>query len=123
MKLFDEITDENFEFFAMKNYYNPKCVDVEEFYEDLKRFKYLKRLITRYLDSGEPPTNLILNHLVIICNVFGVENALRMLEFKLCQDKQWIVIKPFLVYLGVIENNEYLGIDMDPKIIDELRKI
>lgn len=122
MKLFDDLNDENFELFAVRNYYSPKCVDAEEFYDDLKRFKYIKRLITRYKDSGKPPTNLLMNHLIIILNVFGVKNALKMLEFKISEE-QWSVIKPFLIFLGAIENTEYTGIEMDETIINELRKI
>jgi hypothetical protein len=122
MKLFDELNDENFELFAVRNYYSPKCVDAEEFYDDLRRFKYIKRLITRYKDSGKPPTNLLMNHLIIILNVFGVKNALKMLEFKISEE-QWSVVKPFLIFLGAIENTEYTGIEMDETIVNELRKI
>ena len=123
MQLFDELNEENFVLFAARNYYSPRCIDAEEFYEDLKRFKYIKRLITRYNDNGNPPVNLLLNHLIVIFNVFGVDAGLRMLEFKIQSEDDWSIIKPFLIYLRHIENTKYASTPMDPRIVEELRKI
>lgn len=123
MHLFDELQDSTFELYAIRHYYNPRCVDAEEFYEDLKRFKYIKRLITRYNDNGNPPVNLLLNHLIVVFNVFGVDAGLRMLEFKIQSDDDWSIIKPFLIYLRHIENTKYASTPMDPRIVEELRKI
>lgn len=122
MKLFDELSDNNFELFAVRNYYNPVCVDAEEFYEDIKRFKYIKRLITRYKDTGKPAVNLMMNHFVVIFNVFGIEAGLKMLEFKIPYS-DWTIIKPFLIYLKIIDNNKYTETPMDETIVTELRKI
>ena len=122
MMIFDELTEENLFLYAAKHYYNPKFSDIEEFYEDLKRFKYIKRLVNRYLDHDELGERLILNHLIVIFNSFGIEASLNMLELKL-DDKHWPVIKPFLIFLKYIENNQYLGIAMDPEVIERLRKI
>ena len=116
MHLFDELQDSTFELYAIRHYYNPRCVDAEEFYEDLKRFKYIKRLITRYND-------LLLNHLIVVFNVFGVDAGLRMLEFKIQSEDDWSIIKPFLIYLRHIENTKYASTPMDPRIVEELRKI
>lgn len=123
MQLFNEINEDNFLLFAAKNYYNPRCIDAEELYEDLKRFKYLKRLIKRYQDGGNLAVNLIMNHLVVIFNVFGVEAGLKMLEFKLTSTDDLVVVKPFLIYLNAITNDKYTGIPMDNHVIEELRKI
>lgn len=123
MKLFDELNEDNFELFAIRNYYNPKCIDAEEFYEDLKRFKYIKRLLTRYRESGKPSVNLMLNHLVVIFNVFGIDAGLRMLEYKVITDENISILKPFFVYLQIVENTKYTGIQMDSTIVEELRKI
>lgn len=123
MKLFEELTEDNFELYAIRNYYSPNCIDPEEFYEDLKRFKYVKRLITRYKENGNPPVNLLLNHLVIIFNVFGMQSGLKMLEFKVPDTQDWTIIKPFLIYLKAIENTKYVSIPMDSRIVEELRKI
>tara|TARA_A100001391_G_scaffold168225_1_gene128747 strand:- start:1437 stop:1805 length:369 start_codon:yes stop_codon:yes gene_type:complete len=122
MMIFDKLTEENLFLYAAKHYYNPKFSDIEEFYEDLKRFKYIKRLVNRYLDYDELGERLILNHLIVIFNSFGVEASLNMLELKL-DDKHWPVIKPFLIFLKYIENNQYLGIVMDQEVIERLRKI
>jgi len=122
MKLFESLTEKNFELYAIRNYYNPVCVDEDEFYEDLNRFKYIKRLLTRYKESDTPAVNLLLNHIVIILNVFGVKSGIRMLEFKINKE-DWNVIKPFLIYLKVIDNTKYIGIPMDPLIVEGLRKL
>ena len=122
MKLFNELNEETFMLYAIKNYYNPKCIDVEEFYEDLNRFKYVKRLVNRYLDSGKLSERLILNHLIVIFNAFDIKASLKLLEYKL-DDRHWSVIKPFLVFLRHIKNYKYTGISMDEKVVEALRKI
>jgi hypothetical protein len=122
MQLFDEVNDENFILFAARHYYNPKCIDVEEFYEDLNRFKYIKRLLNRYIESGRLAERLILNHVIVVFNAFDVKPTLKMLEYKL-DERQWEVIKPFLVFLRHIKNNEYVHIQMDKTVIEALRKI
>lgn len=123
MKLFEDLTEDNFVLFGAKHYYNPTCIDADEFYADLKRFKYIKRLITRYKDTGDLAVNLILNHLVVIFNVFGPEAALKMLEFKVLDYSNLHIFKPFLIYLNVIQNDKYTGIPMDLTIVEKLRAI
>lgn len=120
MKLFETLNEDVFTLFAARHYYNPTCIDADEFHEDLKRFKYVKRLLNRYLDSGRMSERLILNHLVVIFNVFGIDAGLKMLEYKL-DDKHWSVVKPFLVYLRIIANDKYTGIAMDQNIVEILR--
>jgi len=122
MMIFDELTEQNVLLYAAKHYYKPQFSDIEEFYEDLKRFKYIKRLLNRYLEQGELAERLILNHLIVIFNSFGIEAALNILDLKL-DDKHWPVIKPFLVYLRYIKDDQYTGIQMDQHVIDVLRKI
>jgi len=122
MKILDNVTDENFQFFAARHYYNPRCIDIEEFHEDLNRFKYVKRLVNKYLETGKLSERLILNHLIVIFNAFDIEPSLKMLDYKL-DKKQWEVIKPFLVFLKHIKNNQYVNVEMDKKVIEALRKI
>jgi len=117
-----DLNEKNILLYAAKHYYNPRFSDIEEFHEDLKRFKYVKRLVNRYLDGGQLSERLILNHLIIIFNVFGIEASLKMLEVKLEED-QWEVIKPFLVFLKYITNDQYTGIKMDKNAVEVLRKI
>lgn len=122
MQIFDEVNDENFMIFAAKHYYNPTCIDVEEFYEDLNRFKYVKRLLNRYIETGNLSERLILNHLIVIFNAFDIQPALKMLEHKL-DEKHWPIVKPFLVFLRHIANDQYVEIVMDKTVIEALRKI
>lgn len=123
MLLFEDINEENFLLYAAKHYYNPVCMDAEEFYEDIKRFKYLKRLLRRYQDGGKLSVNLIMNHLVVIFNVFGIDSGLKMLEYKVIDDSNLSILKPFLIYLNVITNDKYTGVSMDNYVVEELRKI
>lgn len=117
-----ELTEDNLLIYAAKHYYNPRCIDAEEFFEDLKRFKYIKRLLTRYDETGSLPDRLILNHIIIVFNVFGIEPALKILELKIDQ-KHWPVIKPFLIFLQYIRNDQYTSITMDQNVVQALRKI
>tara|TARA_Y100000814_G_C12221741_1_gene365089 strand:- start:199 stop:567 length:369 start_codon:yes stop_codon:yes gene_type:complete len=122
MIVFNELTEKNLFLYAAKHYKNPKFSDIDDFYEDLKRFKYIKRLLNRYIESDELSERLILNHLIVVFNMFGIEAALEILNLKL-EDKHWPVMKPFLVFLKYITNEQYTGITMDPNVIEILRKI
>ena len=118
----EKLTEQNLLLYAAKHYYNPRFSDIEEFNEDLKRLKYIKRLVNRYLETGKLSERLILNHIIILFNVFDIEPALNMLEIKL-DEKQWSVVKPFLIFLNYIKNDQLIGIDMDKKVVEALRKI
>lgn len=124
MKIFDDVDEDNLVLFAARNYYNPKCIDVDEFYEDLNRIKYVKRLVNRYLSREDKKLSvrLILNHIVIIFNVFGIEAATKIMRLKF-DNRNWSIIKPFLIYLKYIRYDEYSDIEMDQFVVDELRKI
>ena len=116
------LTKDNLIVYAAKHYYNPKCIDSEEFFEDLKRFKYIKRLFNRYRDTGVLSERLILNHLIVIFNVFGHNAGLDILELKIELD-YWDILKPFLIFLKVIKNTEYTNIEMDKLVVERLREI
>ena len=122
MIVFNELNEKNLFLYAAKHYKNPNFSDIDDFYEDLKRFKYIKRLLNRYIESDELSERLILNHLIVVFNMFGIEAALEILNLKL-EDKHWPVVKPFLVFLKYITNEQYTGITMDPTVVDVLRKI
>lgn len=117
-----QLTKDNLILYAAKHYYNPKCIDSEEFFEDMKRFKYVKRLLNRYNQTGELSERLILNHLIVIFNVFGYEAGLDILELKLEVD-YWDVLKPFLIFLKAIKNDQYTNIEMDKLVVEKLRNI
>jgi len=128
--MFEKIDESNFLLYAAKHYDNPSCHSVDEFNEDLKRFKYLKRLFNRYEETDELKDRLILNHIIILYNLFGPEATTKMLFLKLKGYYQ--ILKPFLVLLNYmpdvivgIEDEPIRSSDilMDPTVINRLRKI
>jgi hypothetical protein len=123
MSLFDKITAKNFNAFAMKHYEDPQCEDIEDFHEDLRRFRYLKRLLHRYHESGEMRERLMLNHLITIFNVFGYDASMRMLEFKIKSDSYWSSIRTMLLYLGYVENTWKRDIPLDVALTKRLKEL
>ena len=95
---FDDISENNIELYCMKYYDNPQCIGTEDYRDDMKRFKYLKRLLNHYLTTHELKQRLILNHLIMIYNLFDNEAATRILFYKI-DENSWQVLKPFLIYL------------------------
>ena len=109
---FDELTQDNWILFAIKNYNNPQSVTYSDFEEDLKRFKYIKRLLKKYVVQGDLKHHLILNHLIICFNVFN-DGTIPLLFFKI--DKEyWSVLKTFLVFLNRIPDYPKTGLDQIP---------
>ena len=96
--LFDELNENNFLLFAIKNYENPQAVTREDFEKDLNHFKYIKRLLKRYEREGELKTHLLLNHFIILYNIFG-EATTPMLFFKI-EKELWSSLKAFVIFLG-----------------------
>jgi hypothetical protein len=121
MQLFDELNSENFVLFASRHYNNNQCTDVEEFYEDLQRFKYLKRLLSRN-EQGDCQIRLILNHIIVLYNVFGIKPANRMMFYKI-EEKHWPVLKTFLVFLNYLPEDEYVDVPLSEEIIQKLREL
>lgn len=123
MGLFDKITAKNFNAFAQKHYDDPQCEDIEDFNEDLRRFRYLKRLLHRYHENGEMRERLMLNHIITLFNVFGFEPCMRMLRFKIKDKKYWTSIKTMLLYLGYVENTWEPDIELDSSLAQRLREL
>lgn len=127
----EKLTDDNFLIYAAKHYDTSYCCSTDEFLQDLKRLKYIKKLLTRYHEDGDLKEQLILNHIIVLNNVFGAEHACRILYLKLKKHFEQII--PFLVLLNILPNKLYnIGNDiiidldmiaMDSKIVDKLRKI
>ena len=118
---FDELNEDNFLLFAIKNYDNPQCVTKDDFYEDLKRFKYIKRLFKRYLKTGVLKTHLLLNHIIVVYNIFG-DAGTPLLFYKIESD-YWSPLKSFMVFLNRITDDEIPTIDMDQDCLEELKRI
>ena len=97
--MFENLTNSIFTLYAMKFYENPQCLSEDDFYNDIKILKYLKRLFNRYTLSGELKTRLILNHLIMFTNVFPPQVASRILFLKIPRE-HWSVLKTFLDYLN-----------------------
>ena len=119
---FSKLTPENINMFAMKHYDNPSCVDEQEFLDDMKRFKYLKRLFRKYETSKDLKARLIINHIIILTNVFGIDAATTLLFFKI-EKNHWTILKTFLVYLHFMPETDLIHIPADRKVLVELGKI
>ena len=116
---FESLTDKNHLLFAIKHYNNPQSVTVDDFMEDMKKFKYLKRLLKRYLKSGTLRTNLIINHLIILFNVFD-EATIPLLMYKL-EREYWSILKTFLIFLDrypEINQGSLNEVDLDMDVYD-----
>ena len=112
---FSVLTNDNYMLFAMKHYDNPQSVTYDDFQEDMMRFKYLKRLFGRYVKSGVLRNHLILNHLIVLFNVFG-EAAIPLLIFKI-EMEYWSIMKSYLLYLNRLDPEGGNGI-LDEIVID-----
>lgn len=128
--MFDDLNESNILLYAAKCYDKPNCLD-SEFDEDYKRIRYIKRLLQRYRVTGNIKERLLLNHLVVAQNVFGVEATTRMLFLRI-DKRDWSALKTFLIYTSAIPNivkgirgediiSSDIGIDF--RIVDILRKI
>lgn len=127
---FENLTNENVLMYAVKAYDKPNCV-MSEFKDDMKRFNYLKRLLKRYRKLGEVRERLVLNHLVVLYNVFGVEVATRLLFYKIPKE-DYSTLKTYLIFLNFMPNiirgiksQDIISSDIpiDMTIANELRKI
>ena len=130
--VFDLLNDKNFFLYAAHHYNNPQCTGIEDFYDDLKSIKYIKRLFNRYINKGELRVNLISNHIILLSNVFTVEASVRILFFKL-EKEYWSILKPFLILLNQLpETIKYVkphgdintvDIPLDNVVVKKLREL
>ena len=129
--IFDDLNEKNFLLYAMKEYNNPQCSEVEEFNDDLKKIKYIKRLLNQYVSEGVLKERLLLNHIIVFYNVFPPAAATRILFFKI-EEKFWPILKPFLFYLNLLPEDKIEAVMgreirineilMDQGVVDSLRK-
>ena len=120
--MFKNITSENVMMFAIKHYDNPQCESEKEFHDDMKRFKYIKRLLRKHKDTGVLKERLLLNHIIILNNLFGPEACVTLLLFKI-QKEYWETLKSFLLYLNMIRDYELQEIKHNEEILEVLRKL
>lgn len=132
MLAFENLTLKNSLLYAMRCYDNPQCLDEEEFIEDYKRLKYVKRLCRRYVQTGRISERLMLNHLVLLNNVFGPPATARLLFLKCNDERMYRVLKVFMTYMGTLPE-VVPGVDgddiytelipMDEKLLAKLRAL
>jgi hypothetical protein len=115
-----ELNDDNFDEYAVSNYRNPNCISVLEFIDDLKTIKYIKRLINKYSEKKELKERLIMNHIISLSNVFGVEATTNMLKFKV-EKRNHDVLNAFLLHLQYVELKELDVLDLN--LYNQLKKI
>jgi|TARA_B100000929_G_scaffold8591_1_gene7303 hypothetical protein len=129
--IFDDLNDDNFLMYAMKEYDDIQCTDIEEFYDDLKKIKYIKRLFNIYKNTGQLKERLILNHLIVFYNVFPIHAGTRILFYKI-EKTFWPMLKTFLIFLDRMpetvesirgETLRSTDIQLDDGIVTRLRTI
>ena len=122
--IFHELNEDNFLLFAIKHYENPQAVTKDDLNKDLNHFKYIKRLLKRYKNTGQLKTHLLLNHFIILYNIFG-EATTPMLFFKI-ERELWSSMKSFIMFLGRFPeypHSEIHNIQVDMNCLSELYKI
>ena len=121
---FDELNEDNYVLFAIKHYDNPQAATKEDFFEDMRRFKYIKRLLKKYHNGTEVKLNLLLNHIVIIYNVFG--DAAPLLLFYKMERDYWSDIKAIMMFLNKypeMESESLQKIAVNDCILEELKQL
>ena len=122
--LFNELNDDNFLLFAVKHYENPQAVTKQDFEKDLNHFKYIKRLLKRYKNTGELKIHLLINHFIVLYNIFG-DAATPMLFFKIEEDL-WSVMKTFIIFLNRFPQHpksDFHSVAVDLECLVQLQKL
>ena len=120
--MYEKITNDNIIMFAIKHYDNPQCEGEKEFYDDMKRFKYIKRLLRKHNDTGILKERLLLNHIIVLKNLFGAEAGVTLLLFKI-QKEYWETLKSFLLFLNIVRSDELSHIQEDKDVLEVLEKL
>ena len=120
--MYEKITSENVMMFSIRHYDNPQCEGEKEFQDDLKRFKYIKRLLRKYYETGILKERLLLNHFIVLNNVFGADACETLLLFKI-QKEYWSALKSFLLYLNILKEDELTEVQEDNKVKEVLEKL
>jgi len=118
---FDELNEDNYLMFAIKHYDNPQSLTQDDFYEDLKRFNWINRLLKKYKSSGSLNIHLLINHFIILYNVFG--DAATPLLFYKVDSQFWSILKTFIVYLGRLQEYPKTDVHSIPIDIDFLKQL
>ena len=120
--MYETINADNVVMYAIRHYDNPHCEGEKEFEDDLKRFKYIKRLHRKYYDTGILKERLLLNHLIVLTNVFGSTASTTLLLYKI-QEEYWPALKSFLLFLNSITEDELSHVQEDEIVLDTLKEL
>ena len=120
--MYDKITADNVMMFAIKHYDNPLCESEKEFHDDMKRFKYIKRLLRKYKETDVLKERLLLNHIIVLNNQFGPEACVTLLLFKI-QKEYWETLKSFLLYLNILREDELSEVNKNKEVLEILGKL
>ena len=120
--MYETINHNNVGMYAIRHYNNPQSEGEKEFEDDLKRFKYIKRLLRKHYDTGILKERLLLNHLIVLTNVFGTTACVSLLLYKI-QEEYWSTLKSFLIFLNSITEDELPHIKEDMSVLEILRKV
>ena len=120
--MFEKLTKDNIMMYAIQHYHNPSCEGMSEFKDDMKRFKYVKRLFRKYKDTGMLKERLLLNHIIVLNNLFGAEASSTLLFFK-TEQIHWSALKGFLEFLNIMPENDLLEVISDEKVKQKLMEL
>ena len=120
--MFEKLTKDNIMMYAIQHYHNPSCEGMSEFNDDMKRFKYVKRLFRKYEETGILKERLLLNHIIVLNNLFGAEASSTLLFFK-TEQKHWSVLKGILEFLNIMPENDLQNIPTDNTVKQKLMEI
>ena len=120
--MYEKITAANVNMFAIRHYDNPHCESEAEFNDDMKRFKYIKRLLRKYHETGILKERLLLNHIIVLNNLFGQDACITLLLFKI-QTEYWGTMKSFLLYLNLLRSDELPDVIADNHVLEVLREL
>ena len=120
--MYEKLTKDNIMMYAIQHYHNPSCEGMSEFNDDMKRFKYVKRLFRKYEETDILKDRLLLNHIIILNNLFGAEASSTLLFFK-TEQKHWSALKGFLEFLNIMPENDLQNIPTDIMVKQKLMEI
>ena len=120
--MFEKLTKDNIMMYAIQHYHNPSCEGMSEFKDDMKRFKYVKRLFRKYEETGILKERLLLNHIIVLNNLFGAEASSTLLFFK-TEREHWPALKGFLEFLNIMPENDMQEILTDNTVKQRLIEI
>jgi hypothetical protein len=120
--MYEKLTKDNIMMYAIKHYHNPSCEGMSEFNDDMKRFKYVKRLFRKYEETGILKERLLLNHVIILNNLFGAEASSTLLFFK-TEQEHWSTLRGILEFLNIMPENDLVNIKGDEKVKQKLMEL